>query len=108
MKHENWVLEPGKYLNREEAGKLLSVAMHRAELAEVRGKQVAVRDYFIIHLALATGLRVMEIAALKCGDVFLDDKICSLVVRKGKGGKKRVVLFTGAFQKHCRESLLSR
>ena len=103
MKFSNWVLEPGKYLGKDEASRLLNVAKHRAETARDKGKKVAIRDYFIIHLALTTGLRVMEIAALKYGDVFLDEKLCSILVRKGKGNKKRIVYFTGPFRKHCRE-----
>jgi site-specific recombinase XerD len=99
----NWVLEPGKFLTKDEASRLLNVAKHRAEAAKVESKKVAIRDYFIIHLALTTGLRVMEISALKCSDVFLDEKICSILVRKGKGNKKRLVFFTGPFRKHCRE-----
>ena len=90
-------------MGKDEASRLLNVARHRAEAALAKSKKVAVRDYFIIHLALTTGLRVMEIAALKCSDIFLDDKLCSTLVRKGKGNKKRVVYFTGPFRKHCRE-----
>ncbi len=103
MRESSWVLEPGKFLTSKEAGELLSVAKHQAKLAHARSKKIAVRDYFIIHLALVTGLRVVEIAALKCGDVYLSDTVCSLLVRRGKGGKKRLVLFTGAFKKHCKE-----
>ena len=65
---------------------------------------MAVRDYLIIHLALATGLRVMEIAALTCGDVFLGDG-CSVLVKKGKGGKRRLVFFNTAFREHGKEYL---
>ena len=90
-------------MGKDEASRLLNVAQRRSEIARTKGKKVAVRDYFIIHLALTTGLRVMEIAALKCNDIFLDDKLCSTLVRKGKGNKKRVVYFTGPFRKHCRE-----
>ncbi|MCK5608166.1 tyrosine-type recombinase/integrase [Candidatus Pacearchaeota archaeon] len=103
MRISNWVLEPGKFLTKDEASRLLNVARHRAEAAQTKSKKVAIRDYFIIHLALTTGLRVMEIAALKCSDLFLDEKICSVLVRKGKGGKKRLVFFTGPFRKHCKE-----
>lgn len=105
MRESSWILEPGKFLTSKEAGELLSDAKHQAKLAHARSKKVAVRDYFIIHLALATGLRVMEIAALKCGDVHLSNTICSLLVRRGKGSKKRQVLFTGALKKHCKEYL---
>lgn len=105
MKISNWVLEPGKYLNKDEVSRLFEVTKRRAESAHVRGKKIAIRDYFIIHLALTTGLRVMEIASLNCGDLFLDDKLCSILVRRGKGNKKRVVYFTGPFRKHCRQYL---
>jgi len=106
MKVSGWVLEAEKFLTGSEAKKLLSTAKYRAELTCLKESTVAVRDYFIVHLGLATGLRVMEIAALKCGDLFLPpDKMCSLLVRKGKGGRKRTVYFKGALQKHCREYL---
>jgi site-specific recombinase XerD len=99
----NWVLEPGKYLSKEEASRLLNAARHKAMQAFIQNKKIPVRDYFVIHLALTTGLRVMEIAALNCGDIFLDEKICTVLVRKGKGNKKRLVYFTGPFRKHCKD-----
>jgi integrase/recombinase XerC len=103
MFRSNWVLDPGKFLSREEANRLLKVAKARAGEATARGRKVAVRDYFIVELALSTGLRVMEIAQLKCGDIFLRGPVCMLVVRKGKGGKKRLVRFNGAFKQHYNE-----
>jgi site-specific recombinase XerD len=99
----NWVLEPCKFLTKDEAGRLLNAAKQRAQAAKAAGHKIAIRDYFIVHLAMATGLRVMEIAALKCGDVFLDQRICSILVRKGKGNKKRLVFFSGPFRQHCKE-----
>ena len=84
---------------------MLNTARQRAQRALIKGQKVALRDYFIIHLALSTGLRVMEIAKLNCGDLFLKDNISSLVVRRGKGGRKRQVLFNGSFAKHCKEYL---
>jgi integrase/recombinase XerD len=98
-----WVLDPGKFLSREEVDRLLETARKRAEAALVRGNKVAVRDYFIVDLALSTGLRVAEIANLKCRDIFLRDHFCALLVRNGKCGKKRLVRFNGAFKKHYQE-----
>lgn len=95
-------MEPGKFLNKEQASRLLNVAMRRAK---TDAGKVAVRDYFVIHLALSTGLRVMEISRLRCGDLFLDDRLCSVLVRSGKGNKKRQVFFAGSFRKHCRDYL---
>lgn len=101
----DWILDPDKFLSKQEAVKLLDTAKRRAKHALARRQKIAVRDYFIIDLALSTGLRVMEIAKLNCGDVFLKDNVSSLVVRKGKGGKKRQVLFNGSFTKHCKQYL---
>ena len=98
----NWILDPDKFLSKQEAMRLLETARKRAGHALAKRQKVAVRDYFIIDLALSTGLRVMEIARLDCGDVFLKDDISSLVVRKGKGGKKRQVLFNESFTRHCK------
>jgi integrase/recombinase XerD len=105
MKFNNWVPEPWKYLAKQDAKRLLESSNARAELAEAKGNKVAIRDHFIVHLGLATGLRVMEIAALNCGDLFLGNSPPSLLVRNGKGGKKRVVFFNSAFKKHCQEYL---
>jgi len=100
MIRSNWVLDPGKFLSREEVNRLLETAKKRAEVALGRGKKVAIRDYFIVDLALSTGLRVAEIADLKCKDIFLREQFCALLVRNGKGGKKRLVRFNGAFKHH--------
>lgn len=106
MRVTNWVLDPSKYLSKAQACKLLATARDEIELATGKRKVVAVRDYFIIHLGLATGLRVMEMAALNCDDVFLGNFISSLQVRRGKGGKGRTVYFNNKFKQHCKEYLL--
>jgi len=103
MIKSNWVLDPGKFLAREEVNRLLETARNGAKVATARGNKVAVRDYFIVDLALSTGLRVMEIAALKCRDIFLREQYCALLVRSGKGGKKRLVRFNGLFKRHYNE-----
>lgn len=102
----NWVLDQRKFLSKKEAVKLLRIAEQRTRKALARGNKVAIRDYFIIHLALSTGLRVMEIAQLKCGDIFLGDGVSSLLVRKGKGSKRRLVYFNGSFKQHYNKYIL--
>ncbi len=83
----------------------MATTKKEVRLASGKRENVAIRNYFIIHLALATGLRVMEIAALNCGDIFLGGSVSSLLVRRGKGGKRRLVFFKGDFKKHCTEYL---
>lgn len=103
MLRTNWILDPGKFLAPEEVKKLGETARQGAEAAAACGRKVPVRDYFIIHLALSTGLRVMEMASLKCRDIFIREGCCALLVRRGKGGKKRLVRFNGSFREHyCR------
>jgi len=105
MKFGNWTLDPDKFLSREDAIQLLATAADDAKYANLSQVQIAVRNHFIIDLGLATGLRVMEISRLKCGDVFLKDGVSSVLVRKGKGGKRRLVFVNGVFKKHCRKYL---
>jgi site-specific recombinase XerD len=99
----NWVPDPAKFMTREEVGKLLRTAKERAEGAMACGRKVVVRDYFIVDLALSTGLRVMEISLLTCGDVSVRGDLCALLVRRGKGGKTRLVRFNGTLRRHYEE-----
>jgi site-specific recombinase XerD len=69
------------------------------------GRKIPVRDWLIIHLALTTGLRVQEIAHLNCGDILLADGHSSVIVRQGKGGKRRLVRFNGELKKHLTDYL---
>ena len=97
MKASTWELDPKKFLARKETLQLLAAA-------EVRTKtwlQVTAKDHFIVDLGLSTGLRVMEIAALKCGDIDLGARVPCVLVKNGKGGKKRRVFFNSNFRKHC-------
>jgi len=105
MSRVDWVLDRSKYLSRREAKWLIKTARHLAETGLLYDHKTPVRDYFIIHLALETGLRVMEIAQLNCGDIHIDEKTGSLIVRKGKGGKKRLVRFNSKFKRHYDEYL---
>lgn len=105
MRIGNWTLDPDKYLSGEDAKRLLAVAAHEAKCACSSQAKIAIRNFFLIDLGLAMGLRVMEISQLKCGDVFLKDDVSSLLVRKGKGGKRRLVFFNDVFKKHCRKYL---
>ena len=102
----NWILEPSKFLTKEEAKKLLETARNRAEVVFAKRRKIPVRDYLIIDLALSTGLRVMEIAQLDCGDFFIRDGISSLLVRNGKCGKRRLVRFGESLKDHLNEYIL--
>ncbi len=64
-----------------------------------------VRDWAILHLALDAGLRVSEICSLRIRDLILDSDNASLIVRHGKGNKKRGVKIGNALRIHLAEFL---
>ncbi|MBN2589587.1 MAG: tyrosine-type recombinase/integrase [Sedimentisphaerales bacterium] len=101
----NWVLDPGKCLSKVDAVMLIRTAKLSAEKALLKGYRIAYRDYFVINLALSTGLRVMEIAQLNYSDLFLEDKPFFILVRNGKGNKSRLVQISQQFKKHCLQYL---
>jgi site-specific recombinase XerC len=102
MADYDWSLDGMKFLDKGDVAKL------RQEAARVRRLGVRmhlfrlVRNWFIIEVALETGLRVMEIAALQCGDLLMDQASPEVIVRCGKGGRRRVVKVSRAFQTRCR------
>ena len=64
------------------------------------GRSEPVRDWAILHGALDSGLRVSELCALQIRDVILDRAHASLIVRDGKGHKKRGVRIGSALREH--------
>jgi site-specific recombinase XerD len=99
-KRQKWELDESKFLTRNEVKRLRRICRRRSKV-----HKVGVRDFLIIDLGLYCGLRVQEIADLKVGDILISDERSSLIVRNGKGGKRRVVRFNGEFKKHFKDYL---
>jgi len=97
----SWSLDGMKFLELEDVERLRGYAA-KVRRQGVRARRFSlVRNWFIVEVGLETGLRVMEIAALRCGDLLMNQGSPEVVVRRGKGGKRRVVKVSRAFQKHC-------
>jgi site-specific recombinase XerD len=94
----SWELTLEKFLNREEISKL------RKWVKKCKDK----KDWIIIELLLNTGIRVQELADLKCGDLFFRDELSAVVVRHGKGDKQREVLISRTFQDEAKEYIKSK
>lgn len=88
---KEWTLQPDRYLSKEELGKLLRKAEELRALGVAEGCKQSIRDWLIIQLAIYSGLRVSELAALKVTDCFIGYGRAELLVRRGKGNKQRVV-----------------
>jgi integrase len=85
------------FLTPNQVRELKDYCRQRAEVAD---RANPVRDWAILHVALDTGLRVSEICALTLRDVIVDGGHPSLIVRDGKGGKKRGVKLGTALREH--------
>ncbi len=104
----SWLITPEKYLKEEEIKRLFRVVSDAAELAELKGQFLAVRDHCLLALAFGTGLRAGEIADLKIEDLHLDYGESSLVVQKGKGSKKGVVRIGAQLKAHLKRYIKYR
>jgi len=91
------------FLTPKQALALKSYCRDRANEADSAGKKRPVRDWAILHVALDAGLRVSEICDLQIRDVILGCDHASLIVRDGKGGKKRGVRMGSALRQHLLE-----
>jgi len=77
-----------------------------ARLADADARRNPIRDWAILHVALDAGLRVSEICDLRIRDVILDNGSASLIVRNGKGNKKRGVKIGKALRDHLEEFII--
>ena len=81
-----------RWLEPRERAKLLRVIddeVSRAMTRFPRLRSLVVRDAAIVKLILNTGLRVSELADLRLTDINLEENRGFLVVRAGKGSKRR-------------------
>lgn len=62
----------------------------------------------MVEIGLHTGLRVQEIAQLKVSDLFIQNHHSSILVRSGKGGKRRSVWISEKFKAICKAYLSLR
>ncbi len=96
----NWTVTKDQFLTKEEVAKLYAVLRDAKDLSLQRKTHYChVRDYFIIRSLFETGLRVFEFVELTVGDF----RNGGLIVRKGKGNKKRNILLTKDTQRMLNE-----
>ena len=89
-----WIITPDKYLHPDEVQTLRKTIESAMLRAKSKGRQIAVRDYTVIEVALGTGLRVSELSNLLVSEIQLGRGQNSLIVSRGKGGKTGVVQFS--------------
>lgn len=104
--NDAWELTPEKFLDRGEIATLLRKADELWTLGEVRKRRDWVRDAFLIHTALSTGLRNSEICDLKVTDLRIGNGSSYLIVQNGKGSKQRRVHFGTEYKRLLKRYLV--
>ncbi len=102
-KQTNYTIDPEKFLDRDERKQLLTTCHDRAELDLLHGHRAWIVRYMLIDLALYSGLRVSEIAGLQINDLRLTVTNPYLIVRRGKGNRKRAVYLDATLVKHLKD-----
>lgn len=99
-------LTPDKYLNAVELSKLLKRAEELYIIGTTKKRKALVRDWFIIHTAIFTGMRRSEICNLKVEDLRIGNGQSHIIVTTRKGGKKNQVIHIGKDYKHTLKKYL--
>ncbi|MCF8307426.1 MAG: site-specific integrase [Bacteroidales bacterium] len=98
----NYVITPEKFLDEDEQKTLLKTCRERSELDLMKGRKTKPVRYMLVDLALYSGLRVMELAALTIGDINTTGKNPYLIVRSGKRKKQRFVYIESGLCSHLK------
>jgi len=97
---DNWTITREKLLSREQVNSLYRKLEDTKDLSiQRRVNHVYVRDYYILRTLLETGLRVFELVTLKVFDLVGN----SLIVRHGKGNKRRNIILTTSTKRMLRD-----
>jgi site-specific recombinase XerD len=73
------------------APKSLKPPQVNALLRAAQQTRHAARDYAILQMLVQTGLRIGECTALRLGDIQISERQGQVIIRTGKGNKRRVV-----------------
>lgn len=90
------------FMSQEQITRLKETCRTAAQKAKEEGRKIPVRDWAVLHVALDAGLRASEICDLKIGDLLVTQGQSSIIVRSGKGNKKRGVTIGRDLQQHLR------
>lgn len=103
---KNW--SPGvKYYNKQQIQLLRRTVRDAASLALAKGNCTAIKEWLAIDILTSTGLRVSELANLRCGDLATSyGSAASIYVRDGKGYKPLTVIIPESLKKHLKQFLV--
>ncbi len=83
-----WTVDERKFFEPAEQAALREHVRQAKRRTDRRGPWL---DWFLVELAFQTGLRVSELGALRCGDLYVHGHRPGVAVQCGKGGRARYV-----------------
>lgn len=101
--NSQWTIDRSKFMTPEQITTLRRCAEDLAIVGEKRRLLIPPRNWMVINLALSTGLRVSEISDLKESDLYINNNEFELIVRHGKGNKRRTVFFDPDLKSHLKK-----
>jgi integrase/recombinase XerD len=96
-------IDRSKYLDAKEVEVLRAVTEHKAMNDLKKGRVTGIRQWMLVDLALSTGLRVSEMAALKIEDIDFKRGALRIVRVKKKKRHKETLAIGKDLLKHLRE-----
>ncbi len=100
----DWTVDPIKFLTRDHQERLVRYCEERAIVDLAKGRSRWVRRWAMVDTLLYTGLRLSELVNLHVGDCHLNGR-GMLLVRRGKGGKRRTVILERTLTHHLAQYL---
>ncbi len=92
MASSAWIVTPDKFLDARQ----VHILRRTVETERCSGDRYSIRNAAIIETLLGSGLRVSELCSLAVGDLYLDGGRANVLVRRGKGGKNRLVAISAS------------
>lgn len=98
--NKHWTIDRTKYLIPAQVKHLKRHCRMAAEIDRLKRRRAGQVTWMFIHLGLATGLRVSELANVRVGDCRIAAGESHLRVRNGKGGKSANIIVGKSLKRH--------
>ena len=100
-----WILDRTKYMTEPEVKELRRVVESKARADLATGRTTWPRFWMALDLAVSAGMRVSEVATLRIGNLYLNNREARMRVL-GKGQKERDIFISKDLMRHISDYLL--
>jgi site-specific recombinase XerD len=100
-----WILDRTKYMTEPEVKELRRVVESKSQADIEHGRTTWPRFWMALDLAVSAGMRVSEVATLRIGNLYLNNREARMRVL-GKGQKERDIFISKDLMRHLSDYLL--